>query len=193
MTKDLPYLTLNEAHQLLGDKGGRLLASAHVSGRITLRGNRQSGPRGTIPRADIPREVFDDFDPGGSGALRFNFEHNSIEAKADSHHFSQFERGHGLGWDDVNVAGHEIEKLKKSPLGHRQTSVAAETNCLKWLTNLMRDHPQPHRVKSDYREEARQKFSGLSGRAFVRAWDGALKTTGATEYSKAGRRSQKAD
>lgn len=62
-----------------------------------------------------------------------------------------------------------------------------ETKCAAWLVEEMKlsltRRPKP---KNDYHAEAEQKFPGLKDRQFLRAWDSAIKMTGATAWSKTG-------
>lgn len=64
------------------------------------------------------------------------------------------------------------------------STITAEKRCQRWLAELMRIG-NPEKSKSDYSEEAREKFR-LSGRAFVRAWASAITETDAIGWRKPG-------
>ena len=64
----------------------------------------------------------------------------------------------------------------------------AETACIAWLTDVMRNSPTTRpKSKDAFWNEARLQFPGLARRQFERAWNRALAETGATGWSKAGR------
>jgi hypothetical protein len=69
------------------------------------------------------------------------------------------------------------------------TTVAAQTECRRWLSNEMRASPDRPRAKSQVLAEAMKRFPKLSGRGFDRAWRDAISATGAEKWSKAGPRS----
>ena len=71
----------------------------------------------------------------------------------------------------------------------RPTTKAAESQCRRWLIEMMeKDHTQP-RPKAIVREEALLKFRTLSKRGFDRAWDAAVSKTAAGRWRAPGRRS----
>jgi hypothetical protein len=68
------------------------------------------------------------------------------------------------------------------------TTVAAQTECKRWLANEMRASPDRPRPRRQVRAEAMQRFPKLSGRGFDHAWRDAINEAGAEKWSKAGRR-----
>jgi hypothetical protein len=63
--------------------------------------------------------------------------------------------------------------ISESELNSERSSAKAESNCRKWLTGLAQQSPEksPDRTKDKLFAIAKQKFPGLSERAFGRAWD----------------------
>jgi hypothetical protein len=69
------------------------------------------------------------------------------------------------------------------------TTVAAQTECRRWLSREMSASPDRPRAKAQVRAEATKRFPKLSKRGFERAWSQAITETGAEKWSKAGPRS----
>lgn len=74
-----------------------------------------------------------------------------------------------------------------------KTSAASQTAkagsaCLRWLADEMRKSPhQRPRQRGDFHREAVERFSGLSKRAFDRAWSASITEAGAHAWSASGR------
>lgn len=87
-------------------------------------------------------------------------------------------------WTHLQVRRAQVLDLWPKPTA----TVLAFIACTDWLKgemNASRDiRPKP---KNFYREMAVKKFSRLSNRQFLRAWDEAISSTGAVSWSKAGR------
>lgn len=87
----------------------------------------------------------------------------------------------------------EVASLDRlfAPEAAAQT-VAGERRLAEWLTALMRSLPNQPRAKSvvkvEAKEEARLSFSG---KGFDRAWAEAVRASGASAWSRAGRKSQR--
>jgi hypothetical protein len=64
------------------------------------------------------------------------------------------------------------------------SDLAAEEQCVAWLVQLMKGPKR--KAKSDYRTEAQQRF-GVGVRAFLRAWDRAIRQTRNTDWLIPGR------
>jgi hypothetical protein len=75
------------------------------------------------------------------------------------------------------------------PVPPPATTVAAQVECRRWLSNEMRASPDRPRAKSQVWTDARKRFPKLSKRGFDRAWADAISETGAQKWSKAGPRS----
>jgi hypothetical protein len=75
------------------------------------------------------------------------------------------------------------------PASSPPTTVAAQTECRRWLSSEMRASPARPRPKSQVLAEAKKRFPNLSKRSFDRAWTAAITETGAEKWSKAGPRS----
>ena len=91
---------------------------------------------------------------------------------------------------DLRFKSVEVRRLwpgaeSASPL----TTVAAQTECRRWLSNEMRASPDRPRPKSQVLAEAKKRFPNLSKRSFERAWGEAISETGAEKWSKTGPRS----
>jgi hypothetical protein len=86
----------------------------------------------------------------------------------------------------------ELWGAKAGVHNKRSSQVAlanAETNCRAWLADMMRQSPDaPALTKVRALVDAQELFSGLSGRAFERAWRGAVLEANAHAWSAAGRR-----
>ena len=67
-------------------------------------------------------------------------------------------------------------------------TVAAETRCKNWLIEMMSKGVPPDHTKSEYRADAKKRFS-VGARAFDRAWQNACTETGNIAWSKPGRKS----
>lgn len=90
---------------------------------------------------------------------------------------------------DVWCERKEVQRLWPATA---QTTIRAELKCQVWLEELMRASPSsPDRPKSQYRAEAIGTFRGLGERSFTRAWDNAIRATGAVAWSRAGRKSRR--
>jgi hypothetical protein len=77
-----------------------------------------------------------------------------------------------------------LAKLKS----RRRVLVSAQTACREWLAaEMWRSPSERPRARKRYLEEALAKFTGLSERAFDRAWKNAIDETGATAWRLAGR------
>jgi hypothetical protein len=64
----------------------------------------------------------------------------------------------------------------------------SEGDCRRWLISLMRESPEVRpKSKLEFQKQAQQKFRKLAVRQFQRAWDAAIKETGADGWSRAGR------
>ena len=64
-----------------------------------------------------------------------------------------------------------------SPSTPAKKTIAAETGCLQWLTDVMAK-TEKTKTKDGYRDEATNRFEGrLAGKAFTRAWAAAVETT----------------
>jgi hypothetical protein len=73
------------------------------------------------------------------------------------------------------------------PLGRR--TIVAETRCQAYLVAAMGRSPERQpKSKRDFLADCQERFSGLSERAFERAWAKAKTLTGAAGWGKAGRR-----
>jgi hypothetical protein len=93
----------------------------------------------------------------------------------------------------VELHAEELEQLLRRSRSFRSSAShhkGLEGECLRWLANETRRHnfPPEGRVKDDYQGEAQRKFLGLRKREFERAWKAAIEQTGATAWSKGGRR-----
>jgi hypothetical protein len=73
--------------------------------------------------------------------------------------------------------------------GSNASSIVAQNKCTIWLAGLMRSGA-PTKSKELYWDEAQKKFSGLSERSFLVSWKTALAETGASGWSRPGRRKQ---
>jgi hypothetical protein len=71
---------------------------------------------------------------------------------------------------------------------HPPSTAAAERECQKWLSGLMRERPNPM-TRAQYKAEAREKF-GVGTRASDRAWHAAIEETG-SDWNKPGPRKSK--
>lgn len=64
----------------------------------------------------------------------------------------------------------------------------AESDCRRWLTEQIQKSPhQRPKPRGDFRREALERFPGLSGRGFERAWDAAIESAGALLWRASGR------
>jgi hypothetical protein len=91
---------------------------------------------------------------------------------------------------DLRFRSVEVRRLwpGAEPAPPPPTTVAAQTECRRWLASEMRaslDRPRP---KSQVFAEAKKRFPKLSKRGFDRAWGDAIGETGAEKWSKAGQR-----
>jgi hypothetical protein len=68
------------------------------------------------------------------------------------------------------------------------TTIGAETKCKQWLIGLMSGNSRPDRLKSAYRDDARDEFN-VGTKAFDRAWGNAVAETGNTAWSRPGPKS----
>jgi len=68
-------------------------------------------------------------------------------------------------------------------------TAGAERRCAIWLVGLMKTQRDQPIAKKTAREQALAQFDGLGTRAFNRAWDQAIRVTGALAWSAPGRRS----
>jgi hypothetical protein len=91
------------------------------------------------------------------------------------------------GLNGILVDARAIERLVAE--NAKPTSkISRETECRKWLEQQMRASPVlRHGEKQDYRDEANERFAGLGGNEFNRAWSAAITATGATAWRRAGR------
>jgi hypothetical protein len=100
-------------------------------------------------------------------------------------------------WQEVHWERHEIEAAFPPYMLVQKDSDSASTNpsgngedeCRKWLVQLMQQSPKQH-PKPFYEAEARQNFN-IGSRAFIRAWEAALKETGNRDWNLSGRRRKK--
>lgn len=67
------------------------------------------------------------------------------------------------------------------------SSVKAQKECREWLTEKMRGGT-PEKSKDQYFSEARERFSGLSKRSFISAWQQAIENVGNAAWAKPGRK-----
>lgn len=74
---------------------------------------------------------------------------------------------------------------KKTPSPSNPSSIRIETQCRKYLENLAKDTNQPKPVKKTIEIDCRNRFKGLTQRAFNRCWDEAAQEN--PSWSKAGR------
>jgi hypothetical protein len=65
------------------------------------------------------------------------------------------------------------------------TTMGAENQCRRWLAGMMKNPGGP-RSKTLVREEALAKFPNLGKRGFDRAWDSAIRETGALKWAAPG-------
>jgi len=70
-------------------------------------------------------------------------------------------------------------------------TVGAEYRCRAWLTGLMKADPGNPQLKQRLHEEAKSRFPNLSDRGFQRAWDFAVRQSGAHSWSAPGRRTSR--
>jgi hypothetical protein len=93
------------------------------------------------------------------------------------------------GWMKRSVAaawlGPQISLPKPSQEPVSKT-VAAETACRYWLISIMEAHKFRPKQKGDFYREANQNFQ-VGQRAFNRAWDDAIASTGRDGWRNAGR------
>ena len=67
--------------------------------------------------------------------------------------------------------------------------IKSETACQRWLAEDMRANLEGTSTsKNDWMQSAKQKFPRLSDRGFKRAWDSAIKDTGASAWKRASRK-----
>lgn len=96
-----------------------------------------------------------------------------------------------VSWAHAN--GIKSSFLRESPIrafNLPAVGVNAETECKKWLQQEMAEPPEGPR--KHYFDEARQRWPGLSERAFDRAWGGAAASSSCgAEWIKAGRKRRK--
>jgi hypothetical protein len=76
-----------------------------------------------------------------------------------------------------------------APPDRRNLTIKAETNCRKWLEELMAEESSPDHPKSHYSSEAQERFENLGTRAFERAWGNAVATANNPKWSRPGRKS----
>jgi len=73
-------------------------------------------------------------------------------------------------------------------------TVKAQQDCYRWLLDQMRRsltrRPKP---KGAFWRDAQQKFKPIARRQFIRAWDNAIKDSGAASWSKPGRLANKSN
>jgi hypothetical protein len=72
----------------------------------------------------------------------------------------------------------------------RRATIKAETDCQKWLLELMKKPSEPTKNRDDYRTEAIQRF-GVGKRSFKRAWDNAIRKTDNLSWSRPGPKSKR--
>lgn len=77
-----------------------------------------------------------------------------------------------------------VPGVTKSPA----STVGVERECSLWLRGLMRIAPGQPKSKSSMRAAAAQRYPSLSKRGFDRAWERAVEESGATAWSRSGRR-----
>jgi hypothetical protein len=87
-------------------------------------------------------------------------------------------------WSHLQVRKSDI--LARWPRAPK--NLKAERNCERWLAEQMRRSPSKRpRSRSAMWTDARSLFPGLGKRQFDRAWQRAVRETGALEWSRAGR------
>ena len=86
----------------------------------------------------------------------------------------------------------KVDVLSRWPRAAGTTG--AEQSCYRWLVSLMRESPSEKANSRDtYWRDAKRQFPSLAMRQFRRAWDKAIAETGATGWSRAGRRPGKSN
>jgi hypothetical protein len=94
---------------------------------------------------------------------------------------------------DIRLSRDDV--LRRWPADQENTpspevgTVGAEHGCRLWLTKLMKADSDRPRPKHALRKEAEDRFPRLSKRGFDRAWDSAVRESGARKWSAPGRRS----
>lgn len=103
-------------------------------------------------------------------------------------------RGSGPNLYVLTAAGPAHGTDTKSDAGDEAVSARApqtaraESDCRRWLTEHMQKSPrQRPKPRGHFEREALECFSGLSARAFARAWDAAIADAGAGAWSASGR------
>jgi hypothetical protein len=93
------------------------------------------------------------------------------------------------GWLRRSVAaswlGPQVS-LPRPPQKRVSNTVKTQTSCRQWLMSAMEAHELRTKPKEDFYREAKQKFK-VGRRAFNRAWDEAIASTGRDNWRKAGR------
>jgi len=90
---------------------------------------------------------------------------------------------------DVWCERQHVQRLWRSP---ELTTIGSESKCQHWLEKMMRASPRaPDRPKAQYQVEAIRRFPALGKRSFSRAWEGAIKSTGAVGWSHPGRKAHR--
>jgi len=106
--------------------------------------------------------------------------------------FSNAFHGRDDGWREVQVRRSDLMDYFRSGSGKldcpsRATSTAkAESDCKRWLQGEFARDPDMQRTKPEFQAAALARFSNLSARGFIRAWDAVASDAG---RSKPGRKS----
>jgi hypothetical protein len=68
------------------------------------------------------------------------------------------------------------------------STIGAQRACTRWLKEEMSKNPSRPTPKAEMFSQALARFPGLSGRGFVAAWAESVRATGATKWSRPGRK-----
>jgi len=78
------------------------------------------------------------------------------------------------------------DELRSMIVSNTQTTINDEKKCQQWLEDLMANNSTKGKTKSEYKQEAEQKF-GVGKNQFNRAWANAINSTGNSKWNKGGR------
>jgi hypothetical protein len=165
-----------------------------TSGSVRMRGTRRQ-PNPFWPSDRIIavrfRQQDETFIPAGELAdLYFALDEDNYQGGQ-----LRWKSSRGIAWWPVYFAGDDLVRawlahLSATPSpGSTVKTIAAESRCRHWLTELMRNG-SPSKSRSLYQAEAIKKF-GVGARSFARAWENAVKETGNKGWSKPGRKSSR--
>lgn len=93
-------------------------------------------------------------------------------------------RSFKMGEHDVLMPESVIAELQKTP--RAMGKIRDERDCLVWLESKMRESPSEKGMTKENAKEEWRKSRSIDERAFLRAWNSAVRNTGAAAWAKPG-------